>query len=68
MTIKNNGAGAPPTLSISSVGVSEASPYAVVVAYLSNPSTEAISFLPFLEGITATSGEDFSSALQYFDQ
>jgi hypothetical protein len=54
MTTKDLGAGASPILSISSVDVSEASPYAVVVAYLSNPSTEAISFLPSLKGVTAT--------------
>ena len=57
-----------PSLFITSVDVSEASPYAVVVAYLSNPSTEAISCSPFLKGITASSGIDFSPNLQFFDQ
>ena len=58
-----------PTVSVSSVTVSESSPYAVFSVSLTNASTTAISFTPSLTSGTATVDTDTgtSAALQYFD-
>jgi hypothetical protein len=56
-----------PTVSVSSVIVSEASPYAVFQVSLSNASASAISFTPSLANGTATVGTDFGATLQYLN-
>jgi len=56
-----------PTLSVGSVTVSEASPYAVVQVSLDKVSTAAISFTPTLTSGTATVGTDTGSGLEYFN-
>ena len=58
-----------PTVSVSNVTVSEASPYAVFTVSLSNASTQAISFTPSLVSGSATVGTDTgaSAALEYFN-
>ena len=58
-----------PTLSVSNVTVSEASPYAVFTISLTNASTAAISFMPSLTSVTGTVGTDTgtSGELQYYD-
>lgn len=74
-TILDDGSGAGgsdddrPTVTVSSVTVSEASPYAVFEISLSNPSSSTISFTPTLNSGSATVGSDTgnSGALQYFD-
>jgi len=56
-----------PTVSVGSVTVGEASPFAVVAVTLSHPSLLATSFTPALANGSATGGTDFGSGLQYFD-
>jgi hypothetical protein len=56
-----------PIVSMSSVTVSESSPYAVVQVSLSHPSTSAISFTPSLTSGTGTVGTDTGSGLEYFN-
>lgn len=55
------------TLSVSSVVVSEASPYAVVQASLSHVLPAVLTFTPSLLGGTATVGTDTGSGLEYFN-
>ena len=61
-----------PTLSVSSVTVSEASAFANFTVSLSNASTTAISFTPSLSSGTATVGSDTgntpsTAAIEYYD-
>ncbi|MFM2058345.1 MAG: hypothetical protein RLY71_2730, partial [Pseudomonadota bacterium] len=56
-----------PTVSVGSVTVSEASPYAVFQISLDKASPSAISFTPTLTSGTATVGTDTGSGLEYFN-
>jgi VCBS repeat-containing protein len=56
-----------PTISVSSITVSESQAYAVVSVSLSNALTSDVSFTPSLAGDTATYGLDFGPSLEYFD-
>ena len=58
-----------PTVSVSSVTVSESSPYAVFSVSLSNASTGAISFTPSITNGSATVGTDTgaNAALEYYN-
>ncbi|MEO7577504.1 MAG: DUF4347 domain-containing protein, partial [Massilia sp.] len=58
-----------PTMSVSNVTVSEASPYAVFNVSLDKPAPAAVSFTPTLASGTATVGADTgsSSALEYYN-
>ncbi|WP_374482033.1 tandem-95 repeat protein, partial [Zoogloea sp.] len=56
-----------PTVSVSSVTVSEASEYAVVSVSLSHPSLSDVSFTPSSSDGSATGGTDFGTGLEYFD-
>jgi hypothetical protein len=69
MSNKNLGVGATPVLAFTSIEVSEASPHAVVAAYLSNASTQPITFYPYLKGgcVTGKSGDHASATLEYFE-
>ena len=53
-----------PSIAVSSVIVSEASPYAVLELSLSNPSNFAVSFTPSLQNVSATIGADTGSTLE----
>ena len=56
-----------PTMSISSVAVNEASPYAVVQVSLSLPASSAISFTPSLGNGSGTAGTDTGAGVEYFN-
>ncbi|GHC98419.1 hypothetical protein GCM10007320_54090 [Pseudorhodoferax aquiterrae] len=58
-----------PTISVSNVAVSEASPYAVFRIALDRPSTSSVAFTPGLASGSASVGTDTatSAALEYFD-
>jgi len=58
-----------PTMSISSVAVNEASPYAVVQVSLSSPATSDITFTPSLASVagSGTAGVDTGTQIQYFN-
>ena len=56
-----------PTIAVSSITVSEASPFAVVQVSLSNASTTPIGFTPLLLSGSATTGTDTGSSLEFFD-
>jgi hypothetical protein len=56
-----------PTIAVSSITVSEASPFAVVNVSLSNASTTPIGFTPLLQSGIATTGTDTGSSLEFFD-
>jgi hypothetical protein len=53
-----------PSIAVSSVIVSEASPYAVLELSLTNPSNFAVSFTPSLQNGSATIGADSGSTLE----
>jgi hypothetical protein len=53
-----------PSIAVSSVIVSEASPYAVLEVGLTNPSNFAVSFTPSLQSGSATIGADSGSTLE----
>jgi hypothetical protein len=53
-----------PSIVVSSVIVSEASPYAVLEVSLTNPSNFAVSFTPSLQSGSATIGADSGSTLE----
>jgi Ca2+-binding RTX toxin-like protein len=57
-----------PTIAVSSITVSEASPFAVVQVSLSNASTTPIGFTPLLLNGSATPGTDTGSSFAYFDK
>ncbi|MFM2119809.1 MAG: hypothetical protein RL722_1277, partial [Pseudomonadota bacterium] len=56
-----------PTVSISNVTVSEASPYAVFQVSLDKPGASAISFTPQVSSGSATAGTDLGTAVQYYN-
>ena len=56
-----------PSIAVSSVIVSEASPYAVLEVSLSNPSNFAVSFAPSLQSGSASIGVDTGSSLEVFN-
>jgi VCBS repeat-containing protein len=56
-----------PTVSVSNVTVSEASPYAVFAVNLDVASPSAISFTPTLVSGTAAAGTDTGAALEYYN-
>ena len=56
-----------PSIAVSSVIVSEASPYAVLEVSLTNPSNFAVSFTPSLQGGSASIGVDIGSSLEVFN-
>jgi len=56
-----------PSIAVSSVIVSEASPYAVLELSLSNPSNFAVSFTPSLQSGSASIGVDTGSSLEVFN-
>jgi VCBS repeat-containing protein len=56
-----------PTLSITSITLSEASPYATVSVSLSELSAVAVTFHPQLESDSATVGVDTGSAIEYYN-
>ena len=56
-----------PAIALSSVDVSEASPYAVLQASLSNPSNLPVSFTPSLQSGSAAIGIDTGSSLEFLD-
>jgi methionine-rich copper-binding protein CopC len=56
-----------PSIAVSSVIVSEASPYAVLEVSLTNPSNFAVSFTPSLQSGSATIGADSGSTLEVFN-
>ena len=56
-----------PTLTVSSVTVSESQSYAVASVSLSGIATSDIAFTPLLVGDTATLGADFGPSLEYFN-
>jgi autotransporter-associated beta strand protein len=56
-----------PSIAVSSVIVSEASPYAVLELSLTNPSNFAVSFTPSLQSGSATIGADTGSTLEVFN-
>jgi VCBS repeat-containing protein len=56
-----------PTLTVSNVTVSEASPYVVFVVNLDMPSATDVRFTPTLESGTATVSADTGNSLEYFN-
>ncbi len=56
-----------PSISVSDITVSESSPFAVVKASLSNPSSESIQFIPSLTSGSATVGTDTGSTIEFFN-
>ena len=56
-----------PTLTVSSVTVSESSPFAVVAVNLDSASTSDVKFTPTLVSGTATAGSDTGHTLEFFD-
>jgi hypothetical protein len=56
-----------PTIAVSSITVSEASPFALVNVSLSNASATPIGFTPLLQSGIATTGTDTGSSLEFFD-
>ena len=56
-----------PSISVSDITVSESSPFAVVKASLSNPSSETIQFIPSLTSGSATVGTDTGSTIEFFN-